>query len=233
MRSCGGTEGLTRTLYHSGLTSDTRHLLDRFRAEGRGPCFIAGFSLGGNLVLKLAGELGEAGRELLAGAVAVSTPIDLHACVRRLDSHENRLYARNFVNSLKARYLRRHRAAPELFPLRGLNRVRSIYEFDDEITARAFPFGTAENYYRTQSALRFLPRIRVPTLMIQAQDDPMIPFELFERPELRDNPCIRLVATRHGGHVGYLARRGPRFWLDPVVRDWIEEVRNKALHTIV
>lgn len=228
MRSCGGTEHLTPTLYHSGLTQDVRLILERFRAGGRGPCFLVGFSLGGNVSLKLAGELGEAARPLLAGVAAVSTPIDLHACVRRLAKLENRIYEKRFMRGLKARYRRRHLSDPKRFPIDGLESARTIFEFDDLFTAKAFGFGTAPNYYATQSALRFLDGIRLPVLMVQAEDDPLIPFELFRRPEISGNPHIRLLSVQAGGHLGFIARERPRFWLDAILRDWMLELRNKA-----
>lgn len=227
MRSCGGTEHLTTTLYHSGLTQDVRIILERFRAERRGPCFLVGFSLGGNLTLKLAGELGESARDLVAGICAVSTPIDLHACVRRLGSRENWIYEQRFVRALTARYRRRHATCPDLFPLNGLDSVRTVFEFDDRFTAKAFQFGDAPNYYATQSALRFLHGIRVPTLMVQAKDDPMIPYDLFEGPDIRENENIHLIPTDHGGHLGFIARDKPRFWVDPVLSEWILQIRNK------
>ena len=228
MRSCGGTEHLTPTLYHSGLTQDVRMILERSRGEGRGPCFLVGFSLGGNVSLKLAGELGEAARGLVAGVAAVSTPIDLYECVKRLAAPENRIYEWRFMRGLKARYRRRHLSDPRRFPIDGLERTRTIFEFDDRFTAPAFGFGGALNYYGTQSALRFLTGIRAPVLMVQAEDDPLIPFSLFARPEVVENPWIRLVKVASGGHLGFIARDTPRFWLDPLVRDWLLEVRNKG-----
>lgn len=222
MRSCGGSEALTNTLYHSGLTQDVRAVLEQLRAEHRGPRFLVGFSLGGNVALKLAGEMGEPAGALLAGVCAVSTPIDLHACVSRLGAPENALYARRFIRSLRARYRRRHAADPARFPLDGIESTRTIFEFDDRFTAKAFGFGSAPNYYATQSALGFLSGIRVPTLVVQAQDDPLIPYSIYESGALRGNPRIELLAPAHGGHLGFISRLRPRFWLDPVVRDWIQ-----------
>src|SRR5271170_1725537 len=143
MRSCGGTEHLSgRTLYHSGQTSD---LLAVIRQLPRGaPTFLAGFSLGGNVVLKLAGELGESASGLIAGVMAISTPIDLAACVRQLDRLSNSLYARRFVTRLKERVRAKERLTPGLFDLSGLPQVQNIYEFDDRFTAHAFGFGSAD-----------------------------------------------------------------------------------------
>jgi predicted alpha/beta-fold hydrolase len=229
MRSCGGTEHLTDTLYHSGLTQDVRAILEKFQAEQRGPRFLIGFSLGGNVTLKLVGEMGESARPLLAGACAVSTPIDLHACVRRLGAVENRLYERRFVRGLRARYLRRHQTFPDRFPIGGLDRVSTVFDFDNRFTAPAFGFGDAPNYYATQSAIRFLAGIRLPVLMVQAKDDPMIPFPIFFTPDVKENPWIELIATDHGGHLGYIARQKPRFWLDPIICAWLDDIRNKQV----
>jgi len=228
LRGCGLSEPHSPTLYHSGLTHDARGILEQWRGAGRGPRFLAGFSLGGNVVLKLAGEMGEAAAELVEGVCAVSVPIDLHACVRRIDARSNWIYHQKFVRSLRRRYARRHRMDPERFPDRGMERVRTIFEFDDRVTAPYFGFGDAANYYATQSSLRFLPSIRVPALLVQAEDDPMIPFELYRREEVRANPCLQLLAVPHGGHLGFLARGPQRFWLDGVLSEWIEALRNKV-----
>ena len=104
----------------------------------------------------------------------------------------------------------------------GLN---SVWQIDDRITAPSFGFGTAENYYRTQSAVRFLDKLRVPALLIQARDDTFIPFDIFSAPALRANPFIELHATEWGGHLGFLGRRPHRFWLDETILEWIQERR--------
>lgn len=227
LRGCGLSEPHSPTLYHSGLTQDARSILERWRALGRGPRFLAGFSLGGNVVLKLAGEMGAAAAELLDGVCAVSTPIDLYACVRRIDAPSNWIYHRKFVRSLRRRYERRRRMDPQRFPDCGIGQVRTIFEFDDRVTAPFFGFGNAPNYYATQSALRFLGGIRVPALLVQAEDDPMIPFEIYRREEVRSNPCLDLLTVPHGGHLGFLARGPRRFWLDEVLCAWFQALRNK------
>lgn len=99
--------------------------------------------------------------------------------------------------------------------------MKTIWEFDDRFTARLFGFGTAANYYATQSAARYLDAIRIPTLVICAKDDPLVPFEIYDHPAFRSNPALVLMATEHGGHLGFISRRQPRFWLDTVALDWI------------
>jgi predicted alpha/beta-fold hydrolase len=228
MRSCGGTEHLSgRTLYHSGQTSDLLSVIRQLPSDA--PIFLAGFSLGGNVVLKLAGELGASasslGSKVIAGVMAISTPIDLAACVRQLDKPSNVIYARRFVSRLKERVRVKERLTPGLFDLSGLDLVRNIYDFDDRFTAQAFGFGTADNYYATQSSSQFLARIRVPTLLVQAKDDPLIPFSVYDHPAFSTNPNLRLIAVEHGGHLGFISKTRPRFWLDQVLVNWVLEAQ--------
>jgi uncharacterized protein len=211
MRTCGGTESLCKTLYHAGLTSDLHVFLRQLHAEGRRlPVFLVGFSLGGNVALKLAGELGET--DLIHGVCAVSTPIDLAACARRIGQRDNTIYERRFVKRMQSRLAATGRYSPA-----QLQKFRSIYEIDDHVTAPSFGFHGADHYYATQSSQGFLDRIRVPALLIQAKDDTFIPFEIFDHPAFKTNPCLRLIATDYGGHLGFLSRKGQRFWSDEVV----------------
>ena len=230
MRGCGGTEQLSQTLYHAGLTSDLHFILKQFERERRGPVFLAGFSLGGNVILKLLGELGET--KLIAGAAAVSTPIDLEACCRRMMEPQNWLYGNRFVSRLKQRYQERHRLNPEHYRphqdrLALLSEIRTVMDFDDRITAPYFGFGTAVRYYASQSSGSFLAGIRVPTLVVQAQDDPLIPFAVYQQHPWAQYPQLQLLAPPHGGHVGFLAKENPRFWVDQAITTFFRSLRNK------
>jgi len=220
MRTCGSTEALSETMYHSGLTSDTLLIVKELRERFGDPVILVGFSLGGNVALKLAGELGDT--DLIAGVCAISTPIDLAACVRMLDRPGNRLYAWRFLSRLKRRVREKALVSPHLYSTEGLDAIKSIWEFDDRYTGPLFGFGNAENYYATQSSQRFLDTIRAPTLVIQAKDDPMIPFPVFSHPAFERNPALHLLAVEGGGHLGFLSRRKPRFWLDGIALDWIQ-----------
>jgi predicted alpha/beta-fold hydrolase len=211
-RTCGGTEHLCDTLYHAGLTSDLRYLLEQLPE----PAFLAGFSLGGNVAVKLAGELAEDGSRLIRGVAAISTPLDLAACARRISEPDNRIYERRFVERMRARLL-----ATGRYPASQFAGLRTVWDLDDRITAPSFGFGTAERYYRTQSAIGFLDRVRVPALLIQAKDDTFVPFEVFERTEVRGNPRVELLATSYGGHLGFLGRRPHRFWAEDAVMEWM------------
>lgn len=222
LRTCGGTEELCETMYHSGLTGDTIHVLRQLRGRASGPVFLVGFSLGGNVSLKLAGELRSS--DLLAGVCAISTPIDLAMSVRALDRLPNKLYARRFLKRLRERIRRKSALSPELYSTEGLDSVSSIWEFDDRFTAPLFGFGTADNYYATQSAKRFLCDIQVPALIVTAKDDPLVPFQMYQHAAFSSNPNLTLMAVGNGGHLGFLSRTKPRFWLDGVILEWLETV---------
>lgn len=221
MRTCGGTQEHCKTLYHGGLTSDLLSFLQQLRRTTELPIFLVGFSLGGNVGLKLAGELGET--NLIQGVCALSTPIDLAAGVRRMNKLDNTVYERRFLRRMRNRLY-----ATGRYTRRQLNAARSLYEIDDLITAPSFGFRGADHYYATQSSQNFLGGIRVPTLLVQAKDDTFVPFEMFSHPAIRDNPCIRLLAPEHGGHLGFLARTGQRFWMDDVALGFLKEVLAKS-----
>lgn len=233
LRSCGGTEHLCDTLYHAGLTVDAGVVVRELAAAYGHPIAVAGFSLGANIVLKLAGELGREARDVLAGVAAVSTPLDLRECAIALNHPRCRLYQDRFVRNMSARLRRRHALRPDLFSVDRLDGIRSVYEFDDRITAPAFGFGTADHYYGTQSSGLFLERIAIPALLVQAKDDPMIPFAVFAHPALVGNPHLSLLAVEHGGHVGFLARSGSRFWVDAVLCEWLAGLGNKSRSALV
>jgi len=212
MRTCGGTAHLCPTLYHAGLTSDLLAFLKSLDQ----PVYLVGFSLGGNVVLKLTGELDEQAARFLAGACAVSVPIDLAASVRKLGRLENRYYELRFLRRMCARLIATGRYRKSDF--RGIG---SIFAIDDRITAPSFGFQGAEHYYATQSSNQFLHRIRAPTLIVQAKDDTFVPFEIFR--ELPSNPNLTFIAPDRGGHLGFISRDEPRFWVDGQIIGWVEK----------
>ncbi|HXJ15717.1 MAG TPA: alpha/beta fold hydrolase [Candidatus Polarisedimenticolia bacterium] len=220
-RNCGGTETLTATLYHSGLSGDIRAVVRELIERDRLPeIFAAGFSMGGNLVLKMAGEFGDAAPPELRACVGVAPAFDLARCADALAEPRNFLYEGHFVRSLKRRMRHKARLFPERYAAAALNGgmrgVRTVREFDDVITARFCGFRDADDYYARSSAARVIAAIRRPTLIVTAQDDPFVPFATFEREEVRGNPNIRLIAPRYGGHCGFIAQEGgdERFWCE-------------------
>ena len=204
-RNCGGTEHLGPGLYHSGLTEDAVFVMRALARDGLTRVVVGGYSLGGNLALKLAGEHTPETLPSLKGVCAVSPVLDLDACVRALERRSNVIYQWNFVRNLKARMRRKDACFPRGFDLSRLPLIHSVRAFDGAYTAPHFGFGSAEEYYFRASALRVASRIRVPTLIITAKDDPFVPTEPFADPALTSNPNIRLIVTEHGGHCGFLS----------------------------
>jgi uncharacterized protein len=203
-RNCGGTEHLSPTLYHSGLTADPLAVVRELEArDGLRSFCLAGYSLGGNVALKLAGELGDNAPSLLQAVCAVSPTMDLECCVRALERPSNCIYQWNFVRNLKERMRRKAALFPDQYPLAPLRRIRTVREFDEVYTARHFGFRDASDYYARASVI---DRVRVPTLILTAADDPFVPPEPFEDPAVTGNPAITVCVLPHGGHCGFVSR---------------------------
>lgn len=216
-RNCGGTEHLTPTLYNSGLGRDYRTVIDGLvRTDGLTGIWLVGYSMGGNLVLKAAGEAASS-QPALAGAVAVCPNIDPTQCVAALEHPRNWIYHNHFLTSMKARMRRKAALFPGRWNLAELDSIRTLREFDDRFTARDGGYRNGEDYYDRAGARHVLKSIAVPTVIITAQDDPFIPFGMFDTSAVRDNPNIRLIAPRHGGHCGFVQPNRPdedRFWAE-------------------
>ena len=206
-RNCGGTEHLSRGLYHSGLTNDPLFVMrELIEADGVRAIVIAGYSLGGNLTLKLAGELGDAAPPELKAVCAVSPTMDLAVCVEALERRSNIAYQFNFVRNLKARMRRKAAAFPGQFSVDPLPRVWTVRQFDETYTAPHHGFRSAADYYHRASALRVIERIRVPALILTAEDDPFVPSAPFRDPAVTSNPNVTVVVTAHGGHCAFVER---------------------------
>ena len=205
MRTCGGSETLTPTLYHSGLSGDVgvvvRHYAQRF---GLVRVALVGYSMGGNLVLKLAGEWGN--QPPLCAVAAVCPAIDLAPGADALHEPANRLYEWNFLRSLIERFHRKAKLYPGIYQTSGIGPIQSIRQFDDKVVARYCGFRDADDYYYRAAAARVVDKIAVPTLILLAQDDPFIRLLPETRSKLLANPHIAFVETRHGGHCSYLSR---------------------------
>jgi len=204
-RNCGGTEHLARGLYHSGLTSDPREVMRSLVAtDGLTAFGVVGYSLGGNLTVKLAGELYDGSDPPIRAAVAISPTIDLDCCVRAIERRSNAVYHWNFVRHLKGRMRRKEQTRPGGFDLAPLERIRTIRAFDEAYTAPHHGFQGATDYYHRASAIRVVGQIRIPTLILAAEDDPFVPASQFREAALRDNPSIVVRVERHGGHCGFV-----------------------------
>ena len=204
-RNCGGTEHLSKGLYHSGLTADPLRVLTELRDRDHLKRFaVAGYSLGGNIAMKMAGELGADEFPEVRAFAAVSPVIDLEACMQSIERRQNRIYEWNFCRNLQARMRRKARVFPGGFDLAGLWKIWSIRAFDDRYTAPHHGFAGASDYYYRASALRVIDRVARPALILSAADDPFVPAEIFDAPAVRNNPNITTVITSHGGHCAFV-----------------------------
>jgi predicted alpha/beta-fold hydrolase len=216
-RNCGGTEALTPTLYNSGMSADYRAVFEELSNDDRfEQIFFAGYSMGGNLVTKMAGEFGVAVPKTLRGVCAVCPALDLAACADALERVENYIYQNRFVNGLMSRYARKHKMLPQRYPIAGLRPIRTVRQFDDVITAPHFGYRDAQDYYDHVGAKRLTAHVRVPMLMITAQDDPFVPYASFLAAKISENPSIQFIAPQRGGHCGFISRHSgiERFWAE-------------------
>lgn len=221
-RACSGEPNRLPRLYHSGDTEDLRfvvgHLADRFHGV---PLGAIGFSLGGNVLLKYLGEEGEdAGRRLRA-AVAISVPFDLTAGAATLErGFMGRIYTEYFLRNLRKKVRAKARLLEGLIDVQATLRARTLRAFDDVATAPLHGFADSADYYRRSSSAPYLERIRIPTLLLQAEDDPFQPAEAIPRDAIARNPHIVAGFTERGGHVGFITwsddpgKRGLRFWAE-------------------
>ncbi len=222
-RNCGGTEALTPTLYNSGLSGDFRAVLaELIERDTLSRIFVAGYSMGGNLVLKMAGEFADAAPPQLRAVAGVCPCVDLGICADAVGLPRNFIYQEHFVRNLKNRMRRKAELFPGKFDLGPMARVRTLREFDDKITAKYCGFRDATDYYARSSALRVAAGIRVPTLIVTAQDDPFVPFASFSDPAIANNAHIRVIAPEHGGHCSFLSRYAgdARFWAEACVMEF-------------
>ena len=210
-RNCGGTENLGPGLYHSGLIDDAAFVIRELSVtDGIDRVVAAGYSLGGNLALRLAGTHSPVDLPALKAVCAVSPVMELEACVRALERGSNFVYQWNFVRNLKNRMRRKDACFPGRFDISRLAGIRTVRQFDAVYTAPFFGFESAEDYYHRAAALRVVENIRIPALVMTAEDDPFVPPEPFRDPKLTGNPNVTVVVTKHGGHCGFLAEReGP------------------------
>jgi uncharacterized protein len=217
-RNCGGTEHLTPTLYESGLARDYRAILEELIAkDGLPEIFFGAYSMGGNLVMKMAGEFGDHPPRELRGICAVCPSLDLRASSDASNVRANIFYKWHFLWCFKRRLRRKAKLFPQRYKAKGMWRLQSIRAWHEAITAPTCGYRNADDYYDRASALRVIDRIRVPVLILAAQDDPIVPIAPFRDPRIAANPFITLVTPKYGGHCGFVSRHDgdERFWAEP------------------
>ncbi len=224
MRGCGSGRGLAKQIYHSGRTDDIFECLKTLKKEHPdSPIILVGFSLGGNLVLKLAGELGTLADPFLKTVIAVSPPVELYLSIRMLGNPANAIYERYFYRLLRADVHYRHKKFKDLGRIH-LPRSLKIYEFDQLYTAPFSGFSNVLDYYNKCSSAHVVSDIAIPCNILLAEDDPIIPASSLDQYPLPSN--VKVFKTKKGGHMGYLGKmKGKKgvYWLDNLLIDWITE----------
>ena len=206
-RSCGGEMNQTARFYHSGATEDLDAVVQNAFEKGYSDVRLMGFSLGGNLTLKYLGEHGASIDSRIKGAIVFSVPMDLKACSLSIIEPRNQIYMRRFLNTLKPKVVEKARFFPEKISLDDHQLVRTLYDFDDIYTAKLHGFKGADHYYAECSSKFFVESISVPTTIVNAENDPIVPFESLPLDILRAHPNVTLLATRDGGHCGFRPAR--------------------------
>ncbi|MGB8011274.1 MAG: alpha/beta fold hydrolase [Terriglobales bacterium] len=207
-RNCGGTDALAPVLYHSGLSNDVAAVAREIIArDGVSRLALVGFSMGGNIVLKLAGEWGPQAPPQFCAVAACCPALDLAASADALHEPANRIYETYFLWALRRRMLQKARLFPGHFDISRLAKIRSLREFDDKITAYYCGFTGVDDYYDRASAAHTVGRIAVPALILYAANDPFVRITAETRQKLASNPNISFVETSDGGHCAFIGVR--------------------------
>lgn len=224
MRGCGSGRGLAKQMYHSGRSEDLFEAIKAIKNETpESSISLVGFSLGGNIVLKMAGELGSIASSFLNQVIAVSPPVDLYSSVLMLGSADNAIYERYFFKMLRADVLYRHKKFKDL-PRVEIPRNLKLYEFDQLYTAPVYGFRSAQDYYSKCSSAQFVPDISIPCKVLLSEDDPIISCHSLDGILLPPN--VEVFTTKKGGHMGYVGHPQNKkgfYWLDSLLVDWIRE----------
>jgi predicted alpha/beta-fold hydrolase len=226
-RTCGGTDRLAATLYHSGRSADmaavARHLVEN---DSVSRFVLCGFSMGGNLVLKTAGEWGEAGPKQFCAVAAVCPAVDLAVSADALHDPANRLYEQYFVWKLKARMRAKAKCFPGKYDLSRLRGLKSLRDFDDKVTAFYCGFDGAADYYARAAAANVIDKIGVPTYILYAANDPFIRITPETRQKIAANPNITFLETADGGHCSFVGERNgyDGHYAERVVVDFFQRI---------
>ncbi|CAK7042234.1 MAG: hypothetical protein DELT_02875 [Desulfovibrio sp.] len=225
-RGCGGAMNRLPRLYHSGETDDLAAVISLAEERGYRHVALAGFSMGGNQVLKYLGEHAASLPASVVAGAAVSVPCDLTGCSLVLSKPRNRMYMEYFLRTLRRKIRDKHEVFPSLFSVAGLNAIKTFKEFDDRYTAPLGGFKDAEDYWAKGACLPYLPKIAVPALILNAKNDPFLSERCYPVKEAEENPHLYLLMPETGGHVGFPTKWGKTpGWLEETVADFLERKR--------
>jgi len=220
-RSCSGEMNRLPRFYHHGVTEDLAAVLEHTTNFKEVHC--VGYSLGGNILLKFLGDEKHPKPENLKSGVAISVPIDLPGCVHEIHRRRNRLYHNRFLKTLKLKVAEKARQMPGQLTAAHLPHVKTLTDFDNFYTAPLHGFANAADYHARASSKPFLPHIALPTLLLQAQDDPMLGEGCFPIREAQENENLHLLLTKYGGHVAFTQPGSRWHWMEKVALDFVQQ----------
>lgn len=223
-RSCSGEANRILTTYHSGQTRDLAQVTDLGAAQGYREIALIGFSIGGNKTLLYLGREQQRHPAALSRAVVFSVPCDLVSSCERLAEARNRVYMNNFLKSFRQKLAQKQALFPGQIDMQDFASIRNFHHYDARYTAPMHGFSSAEDYWRASSSKSYIASIKVPTLLVSAEDDPFLPPPCFPQREAAANPNFTLEITPHGGHVGYIRFRSERYWSEWRAMGFLNEV---------
>ncbi|MEQ9438668.1 MAG: alpha/beta fold hydrolase [Cyclobacteriaceae bacterium] len=227
-RSCGGEINQTLRFYHSGATEDLHAILHHVRAKATYQrILLVGFSLGGNLTLKYVGERQETLFPEISGAIVFSVPLDLQACSLTISERSNFIYSWRFLNNLKGKIRAKEKIMPDKISTEFFPQIRTLQDFDDYYTAPMHGYKDAADYYRQCSSIHFLQSIQVPTLIVNAQNDPFLAKECYLTQDSDTSETLFFEAPEEGGHCGFMPKgytTGDNFWSEDRAIRFSEEI---------
>lgn len=218
-RSCSGEMNRLPRFYHHGVTQDAEVVLEE--SSGYDAVYYIGYSLGGNILLKYLGDEKHTKPGNFKAGVAISAPVDLPSCVVEIHRKRNRLYHNRFLKTLVEKVTLKSQLMPDKLDASALKNIKTLTDFDRHYTAPLHDFTSAEDYYEKASSKPYLPHISIPTLLLQAQDDPMLGVHCFPFKEAEESEHLHLLVTRYGGHVAFTQPRSKWHWMEKVALDFI------------
>ncbi len=224
-RGCSGSDNLNLRLYHSGVSDDLECVVNHAISKNKyREIYLVGFSMGGNITLKYVGEHADRIPEEIKRVVAIATPCDLKSAVRRMGKRRNKIYMRRFLNLLKNKLISKSKNFPENVSLINYKKIKNFIDFDTTYTAPMHGFESAEDYWEKCNSKQFIHNIKVPTLLLNAKDDPFLSEECYPYAEADSNPNFFLEVPRYGGHVGFVDfRTRGTYWAEKRVVDFFTQ----------
>ena len=220
-RSCSGEINQLPGFYHSGFYHDLEYFIAQIEHQYESIAII-GYSLGGNITLHYLGRKEILKSPKIKVAVAVSVPLHLMSAGIELSKTKNKIYTINFLKTLTKKIQEKHTKHPQTIDIKGLNKIKSLREFDEAYTAPLHGFSSADDYYEKASSIKYMDNISLPTLIINALDDPFLSKECYPSAIVKENEYIQLLTPKYGGHVGFSDFKNNIYWSDKVIIEFLD-----------